>query len=269
MADAEISKMYESMSLVDEDEAVLDMAEEVKLEGVQDVDRCLIGKVLSGKKVNREAFKGLIEQIWNPYGNVEVELVGENIFMFYFINQEDRNKVWNRGPWHFGNNLIVLEKPVGSGNIKQLEFNKADLWVQIHDIPIMCMNRRTARWLAEQLGEVVEIPADSRECWGKFMRVKVRIDISKALKRWLKLRLGRSEEVTMVNLKYERLPEFCFACGKIGHSIKECSDSEARKAALEGSHNKFGAWLRATAPDRLKGRGECIIMGRHQRKPDQ
>ncbi|TXG60344.1 hypothetical protein EZV62_014917 [Acer yangbiense] len=139
MADSEISKLYENLSLVDEDEVVLDMAEEAKSDGVEDVDRCLVGKVLPGKK-------------------------------------------------------------------------------------------------------------------GKFMRVKVRIDISKALKRWLKLRLGKLEEVTMMNLKYERLPEFCFACGKIGHCIKECQDPEAKKAALEGSQNKFGSWLKAMIPDRSKTR---------------
>ncbi|TXG60126.1 hypothetical protein EZV62_014699 [Acer yangbiense] len=156
MTDTDISKLCENLSLVDEDEAVLEMDEEVQVDGVGDVDRCLVGKVFSGKKVNRE---------------------------------EDRNRVWNRGPWHFGNSLIVMEKPLGSGNIAQLGFNKTELWVHIHDIhdlPILCMNMRTAKWLAEQLGEVVEPPTESRECWGKFMRVKVRIDISKALKRWLK-----------------------------------------------------------------------------------
>ncbi|TXG60503.1 hypothetical protein EZV62_015076 [Acer yangbiense] len=130
------------------------MSEETSIDGVKDVDRCLVGKVLAYKKVNREAFKGLIEQIWSPYGQVEVESVGDNLFMFYFNNGEDRNRVLQRGPWHFGNSLIVLEKSTGAGN-----------------------------WLAEQIGEVVEIPSESRECWGKFMRVKVRIDIAKPLKR--------------------------------------------------------------------------------------
>ncbi|TXG46295.1 hypothetical protein EZV62_028202 [Acer yangbiense] len=86
------------------------------------------------------------------------------------------------------------------------------------------------------------------------MRVKDRIDISKALKRWIKLKLGKSEEVTTMNLKYERLPEFCFACGKIGHGIKECQDVDARNTALEGSQNKFGSWLKASIPDHLKPR---------------
>ena len=79
--------------------------------------------------MNIKAFKGLIEQIWNPFGQVEVELDGENIFMLYFINCEDRNRVWNKGPWHFEKSLIVLKKPIGSGNISRLGFYKADFWV--------------------------------------------------------------------------------------------------------------------------------------------
>ncbi|KAK3204497.1 hypothetical protein Dsin_018543 [Dipteronia sinensis] len=165
--------------------------------------------------------------------------------MFYFINQEDQNRVWQRVPWHFGNSLIVHEKPEGSSNISKLGFNKADFWVQIHDIHILYMNRRMAKWLAEQIGEAVEIPSESRECWGKFMKVKVQIDVAKPLKRWLRLRLGKSDEVIMVGLKYERLHEFCYACGMIGHGIKECQDGEARKVALEVSSTKFGSWLKA------------------------
>ncbi|TXG51391.1 hypothetical protein EZV62_023915 [Acer yangbiense] len=212
MCSSKIEKLYGNISLVDKDEVVLEMTEVSRMDGVDDVDWCLVGKVLLGKKVNREAFK-------------------------------DRNRVWRRGPWHFGNSLIALEKPIDTGNISKLGFNRANFWIQIHDIPILCMNRRTARWLAEQLGEVVEILLESRDCWGKFMRVKVSIDITKPLKRWLKLKSGTSEEIIMVGLKYERLLHFCYACGRIGHGIKECMDEVARKA---GTPTKFGSWLKAS-----------------------
>ncbi|TXG70048.1 hypothetical protein EZV62_004983 [Acer yangbiense] len=186
MSAGDITKLCENLSLVDEDEdeAVLEMSEEASIDGVEDVDRSLVGKVLSGKKVNREAFKGLIEQIWNPFGQVEVELVGDNQFMFHFNNCEEQNQVWYRAPWHFGNSLIVLEKPVGLGNISKLDFDKADFG---------------SRSMTFQ------------SC------------------------IGKSNEVTMVGLKYERLPEFCFACGRIGHGIKECFDEEARKIAARTS----------------------------------
>ncbi|KAK3223806.1 hypothetical protein Dsin_010831 [Dipteronia sinensis] len=83
------------------------------------------------------------------------------------------------------------------------------------------------------------------------MRVKVRIDIFKPLKHWLRLKLGKHEEVTMLSLKYERLPEFCYACGRIGQGIKECSDEEARRVVLEGSPTKYGSWLKATIPEKV------------------
>ncbi|KAK2647855.1 hypothetical protein Ddye_015344 [Dipteronia dyeriana] len=233
MYTTEIAKLYRNLSLADADVdgEVLEIVEEARTDGMEDVKKCLVGKV-----------KGLIGQIWSPFGQVEVELVGENTFMFYFINREDRNRVWQRGPWHFGNSLIVLEKPSGSGNISELDFNKPDFWVQIHDLPIMCMNRRSARWLAEQIGVTVEIPSESKECWGKYMRVKVCLDISKLLKRWLRLKLGKTDEVTMVGLRYERRPDFCYACGRIGHGMKECLDEDAKSAAIEGSSTKYGHW---------------------------
>ncbi|TXG61030.1 hypothetical protein EZV62_012393 [Acer yangbiense] len=230
MCSIEIEKLYESLSLAEEDNVVLEMSNESSIDGIEDMDRCLVGKVLSGKKVNREAFKGLIEQIWSPFGQVEV-------------------------------NLISLEKPVGLGNIAKLGFNKAEFWIQIHDIPILCMNRRTAKWLAEQLGEVVEIPSESRECWGKFMRVKVSIDISKPLKRWLRFKLGTIDEIIMVGLKYERLPNFCFACGRIGNGIKECMDEAARKATLDGSPTRYGSWLKAPILEKGKSRFSSQVFG--------
>ncbi|TXG62425.1 hypothetical protein EZV62_009419 [Acer yangbiense] len=245
----------------DEDEVVREIVEESGTDGKEDVEKCLVRKVLSGKKVNKDAFKGLIEQIWSPFGQVEVELVRDNTFMFYFDNRDDRNQVWQRGPWHFGNNLIALEKPLGLGNISNLGFNRADFWIQIHDIPIGCMNRKMAKWLAEQLGEVLDIPAESRECWGKFMRVRVRIDISKPLKRWLKLKSGLSDEVFTLGLKYEKLPDFCFAYGRIGHGIKECVDEAARILALDGSQTKFGSWLKAPIIEKSKIRTSSFMYG--------
>ncbi|KAK3212593.1 hypothetical protein Dsin_017299 [Dipteronia sinensis] len=58
----------------------------------------------------------------------------------------------------------------------------------------------------------------------------------------------------MVGLKYEQLPEFCYACGRIGHGSKDSPDEEARIGALNGATTKFGAWMRASVPDRLKVR---------------
>ncbi|TXG56744.1 hypothetical protein EZV62_018057 [Acer yangbiense] len=228
MGTKELARLCENLSIKDEYSEIYRVSEGVEKEGVEDVDHCLVGKVLSGKRVNREAFN----------------------------NPEDRNQIWRRGPWHFDRSLIVLVKPEGTGDISQLSFDIAEFWVQIHDIPIMCMNRRMAKWLAEQIGRVIEIPIESRECWGKFLRVKVSIDISKPLKRWLRLKLDKTENIVVVGLKYERLSEFCYVCGRIGHGINECTDGEAKKEAIEGSSVKE----KSSEDNREAGRKETQTM---------
>ncbi|TXG56775.1 hypothetical protein EZV62_018088 [Acer yangbiense] len=220
MAESKIVKLYENLSLADEDCEIHEMSEE---------------------------WKGGCGSL-----RVAIEAVGVNIFMFHFINQEEQNHIWQRGSWYFDKSLIILEKPEGMGNISLLRFNKVELWIQIHDVPIMCMNRRTAKWMAKQLGKVIEIPMESKDCWGKFMKVKVLIDISKSLKRWLRLKLDKSTNILMVSLKYERLPEFCYVCGRIGHASKECFDEEAKIEALKGDLTKYGSWMRASVTDKQK-----------------
>ncbi|TXG69631.1 hypothetical protein EZV62_004566 [Acer yangbiense] len=100
-----------------------------------------------------------------------------------------------------------------------------------------------------------------KECWGKFIRVKVQIDISKPLKRWLSLKMGKSDEIVVVGLKYERLSNFCYACGRIGHVIKECTDEEAKKRALDGASPKFRQWLKAVGTERMWPRVQGTISG--------
>ncbi|KAL5790678.1 hypothetical protein ACOSQ2_005566 [Xanthoceras sorbifolium] len=181
-------------------------------------------------------------------------MVGDNVFVFHFQSLEDKAMVWSRGPWHFDKNLIVLEKPVGPGAISQLRFKFSEFWIHIYNIPLACMNCKVARLIAEEVGTIVEFPMDSKDLWGKFLRIKVRIDITKPLKRGIRMRLENFDPLIIALIKYERLPDFCYGCGFIGHAVRECHNSEVRKSIMEGVEPKFGVWLRASPLDRSKPR---------------
>ncbi|KAL5751427.1 hypothetical protein ACOSP7_026030 [Xanthoceras sorbifolium] len=95
-----------------EDGPILDIAGDVQADGIRSVEHCLVGKSC----------------------RVEIEMVGDNVFVFHFQSLEDRAMVWSRGPWHFDKNLIVLEKPVGPGAISQLKFKFSEFWIHIYNI---------------------------------------------------------------------------------------------------------------------------------------
>ncbi|KAL5804218.1 hypothetical protein ACOSQ3_031018 [Xanthoceras sorbifolium] len=67
--------------------------------------------------------------------------------------------------------------------------------------------------------------------------------------RYLRVDLSGSGEETIMLLRYECLPEYCFGCGKIGHAVHICPfvlDVDAGRSKQE----EYGAWLRASSPTR-------------------
>ncbi|KAL5852076.1 hypothetical protein ACOSQ3_007194 [Xanthoceras sorbifolium] len=156
-------------------------------------------------------------------------MVADNVFVFHFHSLEDKAMVWSRGPWHFDKSLIVIEKPATS----HFQFRFAEFWIQIYNIPFICMNRTVARLIAKAVGSVVDFPMDSKDLWGKFLRIKVRLDITKPLKRRIRMRLEEFDTMITALVKYERLPDFCHVYRHIGHSCRECPNSEARKSIME------------------------------------
>lgn len=84
--------------------------------------------------------------------------------------------------------------------------------------------------------------------WTEFMWVRVNLDISKPLARKKKLNIELTKPI-WVTFTYERLSDFCFSCGLLGHTYKECEIWEEVKVKFEADHFPYGIWLRAGPPD--------------------
>ncbi|KAL5756272.1 hypothetical protein ACOSQ2_021018 [Xanthoceras sorbifolium] len=143
-----------------------------------------------------------------------------------------------------------------------MEFKWAEFWVQIHNISLICMTKNIGLHLGSHIGMIKDIDVcASGDCLGKFLRIRVVIDVSKPLKRVLRVKLdGMTEEKTLL-LKYERLPKYCFSCGLIGHSYRECTLIEDVHIPKKGEHFTFGVWMRASSP--IKARLLTILVVLH------
>ncbi|TXG72009.1 hypothetical protein EZV62_000588 [Acer yangbiense] len=248
MSADEVARLCKALSLKDSEGPLMPLKVELKKDGVKRMGFRLIGKLLSNKLVNRDAFTSLFPRIWRTMEDFEIEVISGNTFSFTFKSANDRWQVLQGGPWSFDKALLVLEEPTGKGDIQRMKFNKVAFWVQIHNVPLLCMTAEIGKFLGEMVGEVKEVDTGkSGECVGKYIRVRVVIQVDKPLRRILRVDVMRDGLETTMLLKYERLPEHCFRCGLLGHTVRYCVQEKVGDGP-ENYDQLFGSWLKADSP---------------------
>ncbi|KAL0429540.1 UNVERIFIED_CONTAM: hypothetical protein Sradi_0580000 [Sesamum radiatum] len=102
-----------------------------------------------------------------------------------------------------------------------------------------------AEFIGGKIGKFLEYELHEHGLnWSPTMRMRVAMNISKPLKRAMRL-CSPTGESFLVTFSYERLPNYCYMCGILGHIAKFCplryeDDFEEPREALP-----YGPWLRA------------------------
>jgi hypothetical protein len=216
--------------------------------------KCLVGKVWADKTINREAFQSVMSTVWRTSGGVKFQALKDNVWIFEFSDLADKRRVMEGRPWSFDRHILVLNEFNGSIPPSQFEFKRSPFWIQVHDMPLICMNKSIGMKIGNSLGEPIDVDvAGDGRGWGSYLRLRVDIDLMKPLDRGRALNLaGKS---SWVEFKYEKLPLLCFRCGRIVHEPRGCPIiPEARLHKEEGT-KAWGSWLRAFEPKRKGGRG--------------
>ncbi|XP_019160472.1 PREDICTED: uncharacterized protein LOC109157046 [Ipomoea nil] len=154
----------------------------------------LVGRFLTTKIIKLEFMSQVIASVWQPVMGVQVAEIQPGLFLFVFYHEMDMQLVLDGGSWSFENHTLVC-KQVEDGAIPvSIPLDTSDMWVQLHDLPL----------------------GFSDALWKTFYCIRVSIPVLKPLKRGMKL-LKRDKMTCCVKFKYERLHNFCFFCGMLGH----------------------------------------------------
>ena len=148
------------------------------------------------------------------------------------------------------------------GDVKKQSFTHTSFWVQLHNVPLMCMDKYAIQKLGSLIGKVEEVDTDEGgECVGPIFRTRISVNVTKPLKKIIFLQQEDGAK-TPIGIQYERLPDFCFCCELVGHQYRECLKYNGQpKEKLA-----YGAWLKAltVAEWSWKNRGKGKWSREHQ-----
>lgn len=219
MAEDIVLRCWNLKITADEDDIVV--LDNVTNENVNpSIDLSIVGKVITERPFNFNAFKRTMNQIWTMSKGALFRKIENGLFVVQFATARDRAKVLDGRPWTFDQHLVMLNESVGGVQPSEIALNQCPFWIRLYNLSLVCRSVNHVQRIGGSLGEVLEVETDGI-FWDNSVRVKVMVDVSKPLKRVQRIRSSTGVEV-LIEIKYGRLPIFCYACGIIGHIEKDC-----------------------------------------------
>ncbi|CAO2838528.1 unnamed protein product [Amaranthus hypochondriacus] len=142
-----------------------------------------IGRVLTEKPLNFDAFKRTMHHVWSLKEGVLIGSMGSNMFTFQFFHWRDMEKVLDGRPWSFEQRLLVMQEIEEDTQPSDVVLKFSSFWVRLYNLPFSCRSDNHVKSIAKALGECVEIKEDFLDVY-PYRRVRVILDVTKPLKKY-------------------------------------------------------------------------------------
>lgn len=218
----------QNVTLEEEENGGLAIEEEILQDENQlftgfDAKLCIVARFLTEGHVEFQAMQQTLAALWKPGMGVYIKDLEPNLYLFQFYHEIDVKRVMEGCPWSFNRRALVMTRLKEGENPRTVLLNSMDLWVQIYDLKPGFMTERIVQEVGNYIGKFVSSATNNFVgVWRDYLRVRVTIDVTKPLKRRMKIRSAGGEWF-WINFKYENVPTFCFICGVLGHSERLCS----------------------------------------------
>ncbi|XBI85170.1 hypothetical protein VPH35_093355 [Triticum aestivum] len=192
-----------------------------------------LARFLTRKSFGYGALTADMKAAWNPTREVIWCRINSNMFSMQFQCLADWNKAMHQGPWDFKGTSLVIAEYDGFKNPATVKLDRIETWCQIHKLPDMVLKReRFVKSMVGRIGEVLELQIVLPNGFvGEFVRARVWIDVNKKLTRFVSFTKAGGTE--FYQLKFEKLPVFCYKCDLLGHWHEECSAREHNFEEME------------------------------------
>lgn len=202
----DLARDYSFMSIRDEEEVEFSIETGDNSDSQFETPYILLGKLLTEKTTRFNFFKDTMASVWRPKKGMMAREVSSNLYLFYFVHELDIKKVLNNGPWSYDQSLLLLKQIEPNTSPHGIHLTHADFWVQAYNIPSGMQTTRTAEMIGAFLGAFISADVDILGgLWKDFLRVRARIDVSKPLRRKMKVKPAPTLSTSTSNTKDSQL----------------------------------------------------------------
>ncbi|XP_012851564.1 PREDICTED: uncharacterized protein LOC105971262 [Erythranthe guttata] len=206
----------------------------------------LIGRIVTSREISAHTIKANVLRILQPVKACDVKSLGPNRFILCFEHRLDYNHAKNGCPWLMDKNACLLQDLEPDSDPTTMDIYLMNIIIRIHNLPISKRTVPMVNQIGSKVGDVVEILNSKQLEFHQYVRVKVRIDVNKCLKRGMNLH-NLDGTKNWIAFTYERLPNFCFLCGLIGHAENRCPIRYEDNFIDPGEQLPYGMWMKATS----------------------
>ncbi|KAL7183965.1 hypothetical protein ACSBR2_026189 [Camellia fascicularis] len=120
--------------------------------------------------------------------------------------------------------------------VEEMEFRWCPFWVQVHGLPLNNLTKQNGELLGNRIGRLVRVEAHTEGLllYRNFLRIRVEIDTQQPLPQGLWLQRSKRGSDSWLNFKYEKLSDYCYDCGRLGHESNACKFVSKEQGASSG-----------------------------------
>ncbi|XP_020699577.1 uncharacterized protein LOC110111872 [Dendrobium catenatum] len=206
--------------VLSEDGKAVRLFEEMEEMNSKKLSKSLVIKVF-GRNLPSHMVAWELRRQWNKFGQFHFTTLGKGWFLCSFSSEEMTKAAHSGGPWFINGHIIGMEKWTPKFSTESNKGLSSPIWIRMPHLPLQCWDEKNVACIASRIGKPLMLDGNIFH-WGRreFSRICVRISLDQPLPLgvWVDSISGRFFQL----MEYEKVSNFCFGCGKIGHLENEC-----------------------------------------------
>lgn len=130
--------------------------------------------------------------------------------------------------------------------MEDINFNQLHIWIQVHGLSLDMYNPENAHRIDNIVGKCLMVEPAQAMQHRSFLRLKIEISTDDPLivSFWWSNPQGHDK---LTSIKYKRLSDICYGCGRLGHTSQYCEEKVAM-SELKPEFPRYRPWLSGLKP---------------------